>query len=500
MIDQLSGIVETSPWAKMQRASRSISRAAQWRLFIGALLISDVFMIGFGLRLAYNVRFNLNVALFHTEVVPSLDLYTRLVAVLIMLWVAIFALSGLYSQENLLGGANEYSLVFNRTTVGLFVIISVGFLDPSFIIARGWLILAWVFSFSLIILGRFLLRRVVYFLRRLGYFMAPTLVIGANNEGLELARQLQTYHTSGLHILGFVDEKLPAGTQVTPNLYILGRVDEMDDLVKRYQVEDLVLASSAISSHDKRVEIFERYGVASGVKVHMSSGFYEMITTGLRVKDIAFVPLVEVNQVRLTGVDFFLKTVLDYVLAIPLLLVVVPLYLILAIAIRLDSPGPAIHRRRVMGVNAKQFDAFKFRTMVVNGDELLDRNPELKAELARNHKLKVDPRITRVGAFLRKTSLDELPQIFNVLRGEMSLVGPRMITMPEMEKYNQWDINLLTVRPGITGLWQVSGRSDVTYEQRVQLDMHYIRNWSIWLDLQILYQTIPAVLLRRGAY
>jgi lipopolysaccharide/colanic/teichoic acid biosynthesis glycosyltransferase len=177
-----------------------------------------------------------------------------------------------------------------------------------------------------------------------------------------------------------------------------------------------------------------------------------------------------------------------------------PFFLAVGIAIKLESPGPVIHRRRVMGMNGKPFDAYKFRTMHTNGDEILDAHPELKAELARNHKLKNDPRITRMGKLLRKTSLDELPQLFNVLRREMSLVGPRMISPEEISEYNQWDINLLTVRPGITGLWQVSGRSDVTYEQRVRYDMHYIRNWTIWLDLQLLFQTIPAVLNRRGAY
>jgi lipopolysaccharide/colanic/teichoic acid biosynthesis glycosyltransferase len=138
--------------------------------------------------------------------------------------------------------------------------------------------------------------------------------------------------------------------------------------------------------------------------------------------------------------------------------------------------------------------------MVVNGDAVLDKHPELKEELARNHKLKRDPRITRVGSFLRKFSLDEIPQLFNVLKREMSLVGPRMISPEEVSMYKQFDMNLLTVLPGITGVWQVSGRSDISYEERVRLDMYYIRNWSIWLDLQLLFQTLPAVLKGRGAY
>jgi lipopolysaccharide/colanic/teichoic acid biosynthesis glycosyltransferase len=212
------------------------------------------------------------------------------------------------------------------------------------------------------------------------------------------------------------------------------------------------------------------------------------------------VPLVGVNKVRLTGVDLVLKFILDYVLTIPALIAISPILLVIAIAVKLDSPGPAIHRRRVVGVNGKEFDAFKFRTMRVNGDEILEQYPELKAELAREHKLKNDPRVTKLGAFLRKYSIDEIPQLVNVLRREMSLVGPRMITKAELDMYDKWDTNLQTVPPGITGLWQVSGRSDISYDERVRLDMQYIRNWTIWLDLQLILQTFPAVLMGRGAY
>jgi lipopolysaccharide/colanic/teichoic acid biosynthesis glycosyltransferase len=138
--------------------------------------------------------------------------------------------------------------------------------------------------------------------------------------------------------------------------------------------------------------------------------------------------------------------------------------------------------------------------MHANGDQILEKHPEKKEELERTYKIVDDPRITRIGNFLRKFSLDEFPQLINVLRGEMSLVGPRMISPPEMEMYQQWGMNLLTVRPGITGMWQVSGRSDVSYEERVRMDMNYIRNWTIWLDLQLLIRTIPAVLRGKGAY
>lgn len=495
-----SPIVESPLRAKVTRASQMISRPAQWRLFTVSLLTCDTVMIALAFLLAYQVRFALKLPFFYQEWLPSISYYQQLMYFILPFWLMIFYISGLYDRKKLLGGTQEYASVFNATTAGLFSVIAIGFLSSAVVIARGWLVLAWLFVFVLVSLGRFILRRVVYALRHRGFFLTPALIVGANEEGISLARQLQLWRTSGLHILGFVDEKLPAGTQVASGMQILGSVDQLETLVPAYQIEEVILAASAISSRDKLLDVFKRYGVSTDVNVRMSSGLYEIITTGLSVKEFAYVPLVGINKVRLTGVDRALKFLLDYGLTLPGLVVVSPLLLLIALLIRLDSPGPIIHRRRVMGVNGKQFDAFKFRSMYIHGEEILQKYPELKRQLEREHKLKDDPRVTRMGRFLRKTSLDELPQLFNVLRREMSLVGPRMISPAEIEMYDHWDINLLTVRPGITGLWQISGRSDVSYDQRVRLDMHYIRNWSIWLDLQLLLQTIPAVVKRRGAY
>jgi len=280
---------------------------------------------------------------------------------------------------------------------------------------------------------------------------------------------------------------------------VIGTLKDVKDLVQDRRVEELILASSGISQAEL-IAIFQDFGVSKAVNLRMSSGLYEMIATGFQVREISNVPLVGINRVRLTGANQAAKLIMDYCITIPGMLVLLPFFLLVAVLIRLDSPGPVIYRRRVMGVNGRQFDAFKFRTMVCNGDEILKQHPELLEEYQRNQKLKVDPRITRLGRFLRKASIDELPQLFNVLRSEMSLVGPRMICPDEMALYRQAGINLLTVKPGITGLWQVSGRSDISYDERVQLDLYYVRNWSIWLDMQLLWRTIPAVLRKRGAY
>jgi lipopolysaccharide/colanic/teichoic acid biosynthesis glycosyltransferase len=220
----------------------------------------------------------------------------------------------------------------------------------------------------------------------------------------------------------------------------------------------------------------------------------------MHVRKVGYVPLVTVERTRITGIDAVLKRILDLAGSLfALLLVGLPM-LVIAVLVKLTSPGPVFYRRRVMGQGSITFEAIKFRTMHCYGDDILACRPELQEELQRNGKLKEDPRVTPLGRVLRRWSLDELPQFLNIFVGQMSLVGPRMITLEEWPHYGKWQHNLLTVKPGLTGLWQVSGRSDLSYEDRVRLDMHYIRNYTLWLDLQILFQTIPGVLRGRGAY
>jgi exopolysaccharide biosynthesis polyprenyl glycosylphosphotransferase len=464
-----------------------------------ALIVSDLVTLGAGFRIAYWIRFELGLPIFRLEFPPTIGFYQLVVLVLAPVWLIIFALNGLYQEENLLGGPSEYSRVFRGTTIGLLVVTVAGFLEPELVVARGWLLLAWLLTACAVSIGRFLLRRMIYYLRRNGHFLAPALIVGAQAEGQSLAQQLRTWSTSGLRIVGFVDDGPAAGTRILGDLPILGAMSDLDDVIERHRIKELIISTSSLTRREM-LSIFERYGFSENVNLRLSSGLFEIITTGLNVKEFAYVPLVGVNKVRLTGTDRILKAAMDLTLASLALIVAVPFLVLIAIAIKLDSPGALIYRRRVMGVNGKVFDAFKFRTMHVNGEKILDDLPHLREELIENFKLREDPRVTRVGAWLRKLSLDELPQLVNVLRREMSLVGPRMISPEEMEKYEPWGLNLLTVHPGITGIWQVSGRSNVSYEERVRMDMHYIRNWTIWMDLQLLFQTIPAVLRGTGAY
>lgn len=472
----------------------------EWPVFVVALIISDLLMTFIAFRLAYWLRFASGLPFF-VDGMSEAPFYDSIMFAVIPIWLGIFALMGLYSRSNLLGGVREYSILFNAISLGMLVIITARFTFPdSLILARGWTFMAWLLAFLLTASARFWLRRVVYSLRPHGFFRNNAAIVGYNEEGRLMAEQFHENPTSGLNLVGYIQsEPNQCETCTHPAIDNLGTLDELNEIVQRHRITRLVLANSALT-REQVLAVYRQFCTSKSTDILLSSGLYEMLTTGLHVEEDGYVPLVAINKTRTTGIDNLLKNLLDYVLGSVALLLLSPLFAIVAVLIKLDSSGPVFYRRRVMGVNGKQFDAFKFRTMDPRSEEILRSNPDLMREYRENFKIKEDPRVTKIGRFLRKTSIDELPQLFNVMIGQMSLVGPRMITPEELGKYSQWDMNLLTVKPGITGLWQVRGRSDVSYEERVRLDMFYIRNWNIWLDIQIIIQTIPAVLLKRGAY
>ena len=480
-----------------------VTQSTWKRAYQIVLLCSDALMLLLAFSLAYWLRFYGGIPLFQ-DVIPSTEHYIRLVAILIPAWLLFFTLLRLYDFQILLSGTVEYSRALNSCTSGMMLVVAISFIDPGFVIARGWLFMAWVLASVLVCSNRWFLRRLAHALRQHGWFVTPTLIVGTNAEAISLANQLRPTLHSGLIVLGFIDEMPATESENRPRtllgLPVLGTLDKMAHIVKQRRAEEIIIATSALS-REQLLETTLQLTAIPNVTMSLSSGLYEIFTTGMNVATRNSVPLMNFNRMRLDPVEMVLKTMLDYIVVIGGSLTLLPLIALIGLCIKLDSPGPILYRRRVLGVGGEEFGAFKFRTMVVNGDELLAQHPVLEAELRATHKLKVDPRITRVGNWLRRTSLDELPQFINILLGQMSLVGPRMISPAEAEMYGQMKQNLLTVKPGLTGLWQVSGRSDLSYDERVRLDMHYIRNYSIWLDLQILFfQTLPAVFKGRGAY
>jgi exopolysaccharide biosynthesis polyprenyl glycosylphosphotransferase len=492
-----SGTTITLTQLPVRAGTSRVSLGVQRGLLQVTLVLTDAIALAAAFATAYWIRFELQLTL-APEVVPPSDVYKVLSAVLVPVWLSVFAVYNLYDRQSRLGGIQESSRAFNACTAATMLLILGTFMVPEVAISRMWVVSACLLSFAFVATNRFAARRAVYGLRTRGYLLAPAVIVGTNKEAVNLAGFLGDHRASGLRTIGFIStgggeqETLRSGP-------VLGRVDEIQSIVAEHGIEEVIVAITALS----REELLRlcQHVEPLAVQLRLSSGVYELLTTRVEVRTLGTVPLMSVHKIRLDRLEVIVKTLLEASLTSLALLLAWPVLAAIAIWIKLDSPGPVLHRRRVLGVSGRPFDAFKFRTMHVNGHDLLRKDPGAVATLKTQHKLKKDPRVTRAGRWLRRYSLDEVPQLFNVLLGQMSLVGPRMISPDEAREFGDQRMNLLTVKPGITGLWQVSGRSDLSYAERVRMDLYYIRNYSVWLDLQILFiRTIPAVIKGQGAY
>ncbi len=299
------------------------------------------------------------------------------------------------------------------------------------------------------------------------------------------------------------EKKLASSTSITDK-YIYHNGKEMLNDLKNIDTgrEQIIILAKSISV--KRLTKILRYleGKFYFIKVIPELGEFDF--ANMNILDYDGNLMLEGRYNLLSPIRMLLKRILDTLAAIILLFLLSPVFFLISMIIKITSPGPIFFAQRRIGRNGKEFKCLKYRTMVINAEEILEKwlreNPEIKEEYEKDFKLKNDPRITGIGNFLRKTSLDELPQLINVIKGDMALVGPRPIVRKEIEKYGEYSETLFRVLPGITGMWQISGRNDIDYKDRIELDMYYIKNWSVWLDLIILLKTIPAVLKRKGAY
>lgn len=346
------------------------------------------------------------------------------------------------------------------------------------------------------------------YLQRRQLLQIPVIIIGAGKTAELLAKSMCDDPGMGYKIVGFLeDNQVEKGfleKYVRIPYPVLGGFADVEKVIKATGVKCAFVAAPGLDEYRLGMLIYRIQPLVENVEVisnlvgvptgtaEVESIFNEKLLI-LRLKNNLARPL-----------NRYIKTALDYLLTIIGTILILPLLVFIAIWIYLDSPGPVIFKHMRVGKNGKPFPCYKFRSMCNNSQEklaeLLANDSAAREEWERDFKLKNDPRITKSGAFLRKTSLDELPQIFNVLRGEMSLVGPRPVVQEELARYGEFVQDYLMVKPGITGMWQVNGRSDTTYDERVQMDVWYVRNWSVWLDVMLLWRTIKSVFQCKGAY
>jgi exopolysaccharide biosynthesis polyprenyl glycosylphosphotransferase len=340
--------------------------------------------------------------------------------------------------------------------------------------------------------------------RRRLTFLQNTVIVGAGDVGQLIARKLRHHPEYGINLVGFVDaDPKPRGLDVE-DVPILGPPERLPAIVHAFDVERIVVAFSNEDS-EKTLDLVRAVQDLE-TQIDIVPRLFEVVGRHTGVHAIEGVPLVSLPAIRLSPSSQLLKRALDLVVACAALLLLAPVFLVIALMIKLDSPGPVFFRQVRMGSRDETFRIFKFRTMGADADARKAEVAHLNMHLTnpdgdpRMFKIPNDPRITRIGAFLRRTSLDEIPQLLNVVRGEMSLVGARPLILDEDQYITDWARRRLDLKPGITGLWQVLGRSEIPFDEMTKLDYVYVTTWSLWRDVMLMLQTIPALLRTRRAY
>ncbi|MHB0976436.1 MAG: sugar transferase [Candidatus Aquicultorales bacterium] len=423
---------------------------------------------------------------------PDIRHYFELMLVMVVIWIGVFAFFGLYTRRNLFVGTEEYRRVIHAGLTGTFLTALVIFLAKEEV-SRGWVVLACVLATVGSLVMRFVFRRLRrVFINRTG-FASPVLMIGTNEEAIQVAESIAKDFDFGFRVAGFLGE----GRYAT-GAPVLGRLEELQETVARNHIESAVVVPSAVESREIPGVLKTLGGL--NVDTYVSPSLTDILASRARVQPLGGVPLIALHSVEFSGISFLTKRAIDLAGAAAICVALSPLLAGIAVMIKLDSPGPVLFRQERGGRDGKLFRIYKFRTMVADAETRLQGLAELNEADGPLFKMKNDPRITRVGSVLRRFSLDELPQLFNVLKGEMSLVGPRPALPDEIREYSERHMQRLKTLPGMTGYWQVNGRSETSFEEMVKMDIYYIENWSPLFDFYILARTVPAVFKARGAY
>lgn len=364
-------------------------------------------------------------------------------------------------------------------------------------ISRSWIILFSSLAGILLLLERAVLRLVARVARRRGYNYRTILIVGTNSKARQIAQVFKQHDYWGYRVLGFVavdSSTIDEGNLPYP---IAGSLEELPQIVQRNVVDEVIF-----SIRRDQFEEIDRFVVdleARGICIRFVLNLFPETRARIEVGDLDGIPMLTFATTSHSQLQMALKRSLDVSISATLLVVCLPLFVAISVLIKLRSPGPIFFRQTRIGLHGRRFDLIKFRTMVPDAEERKGAIAHLNEMDGPVFKMKNDPRVTPFGRALRRLSLDELPQFWNVLRGEMSLVGPRPPTPDEITQYERWQTRRLSMRPGLTCLWQVSGRNQIDFERWMKLDLEYIDSWSQLLDLKILLRTIPAVLHGRGA-
>ncbi|HPB71571.1 MAG TPA: sugar transferase [Phycicoccus sp.] len=460
-----------------------------------AALLLDIVVVVTSIYLAWQGRAGLD---WFNEA-KDVDLIARTAILpMALLWLTFLAVSGAYGPNGMGAGTSEYRKVLTASLLAASA-LGVACYLLRFPLSRGLYFLTFLIGIPLLLLGRYSLRRVIHRVHERGRLRQNVILVGSPRQIDEVAGVLVRESWLGYEVVGAIVPPADAMPVTPRGIPVLGTTARAEALAREWEADVVLFAGGAVESAQEMRRVAWSLE-PTGARIMLVPSLTEVASERIRVRPSAGLPLMEIDGPSTRHASRVLKRAFDLAGASLLLVLTAPLLAVAALAVKLFDGGPVIYRQIRTGREGEPFACLKLRTMVVDAERLLDQVPNGYDDDHVLFKAKEDPRITRPGRFLRRYSIDELPQLFNVLGGSMSLVGPRPPLPVEVARYTPDVFRRLAVRPGITGLWQVSGRSDLSWEDTVRLDLYYVDNWSILRDLAIIGRTAHAVLASRGAY
>ena len=435
--------------------------------------------------------------------IPEILLLVIIISFIILL---IFQYNGLYRLDIILNRSSHFSHILKAIYYSSLQIVLLSFILDSRMILDSRLLFVFFFlvSVGLLFLIRVELLKWVFVELSQTSFKRNVVIVGNGKSGKLLATKLLYENPLGLNIIGFVDEERHIGDFVVAGKKVLGNYQDLEEIIKTRVVDELIIAVDT-ESYEEFFNILDDCKKLD-VPIRMTSNLLNVVNQRLKTEKYTDIPVIDVSPQYNDNFTLGLKRLSDIVMASFGILFLSPLFVLIAVLVKLSSPGTILFKQKRIGKDGVEFDFYKFRSMKQIKGEDEDRKKKMIEFMkngadknASDTKVVNESRVTRIGKIIRKTSLDELPQLFNVIKGDMSLVGPRPCLPYEFENYPEWQKRRVSVIPGCTGVWQVWGRSLVTYQESVVLDLYYINNMSPWLDIQLIFQTVPVMLFSRGA-
>lgn len=468
---------------------------------LGSFIAVDSMIIALSFILAYQLRLSVLPALFpkflETPLLPFFNFLNH--AYFVVIWLIVFSLEKLYTKRYPFW--QETKILFKSLTLSTFVIMIIIFLTRTHVrFSRTIVILAWFLSMLLLPVVRSLTKLLLI---KLKLWQKNLLIVGVHQTSMLIVECIKKNKTMGYEVLGFLDDDPRKLGRLYAGVRVLGPISELENITKQYQSKDIMISTPHLPRKQLKEIFTQCENISESMWMIPRTG--DFITEGVEIEILGDVLTLYIKKNLAKPWNIFIKSIFEKSLVLLSFVILLPVFALIALAIKLDSQGPVIFKQQRIGKNKELFLLYKFRSMHTNSDELLEKyfksHPKAKDEWQRYKKMKNhDPRVTRVGRIIRKISLDELPQFINVLTGTMNLVGPRPY-LPEELKGKDTFINVVTqVKPGITGPWQVSGRSELSFEKRLHIDEYYIRNWSLWIDIVILLKSLKVLVFNKGAY